>query len=364
MVPSSGGSTPTWGFPLKADTKRARRPALDLNLLARAPARDRYNYRMRDAELLLRGSRRPLVIGMGGGGDVVGAMATAELARLYDGAEPVLGGLTWERRPFDPVPGPRAVSEISGAEHLAAGVVLAGPETRVRDRDVVFAEARMAEFLGQPTVLIDINDGPGAVADGLAEALDKLKCDLLVLVDVGGDVIAQGDEAGLRSPLCDAVMLAAGGRLSTSGQPVLLAIFGIGCDAELTSDEVLARLAAVAAAGGLCGARGLTGPVAERMEAAMQLVSTEASAQAVRAFRGASGLTTIRGGTRTLELTPVAALTFYLDVDITIKAGGRLAQAVADVGSLEEANEALNQLGVGTELDYERDAAGVVSPGA
>jgi hypothetical protein len=158
-------------------------------------------------------------------------------------------------------------------------------------------------------------------------------------------------------------MLAAGGRLSASGQPVLLGVFGVGCDAELSPDEVLARFALVAAAGGLCGIRGLTGPVAERMEAAMELVSTEASAQAVRAFRGASGQATIRGGTRTLELSPIAAMTFYLDVDITINAAGRLARAVADAGSLEEANDALNRLGVSTELDYEREAAGAVSAG-
>ena len=93
----------------------------------------------------------------------------------------------------------------------------------------------------------------------------------------------------------------------------------------------------------------------------MRAGQTEASAQAVRAFRGASGLTTIRGGTRTLELSPVAALTFYLDVDIAINAVGRLAQAVADAGSLEEANDALHVLGVSTELDYERDAAGARS---
>ncbi|HUA49495.1 MAG TPA: DUF1152 domain-containing protein [Solirubrobacteraceae bacterium] len=315
---------------------------------------------MRDAELLLRGSVRPLVIGMGGGGDVVGALATAELTRIYDHTEPVLGGLTWERRPFDPVPGPRTVSEIVDGEALAPGILLAGPTTRVRDRDVVFAESRMAEFLDRLTVLIDINGGPAAVADGLAQAIASLKCDLLVLVDVGGDVIANGGEPGLRSPLADAVMLAAAGRLSISGQPVLLGVFGIGCDAELTPDEVLARLAMVASSGGLCGARGLTGAVADRMEAAMELVRTEASAQAVRAFRGASGPTTIRGGTRTLELSSVAALTFYLDVDITINAVGRLARAVADADSLEEANEALNALGVATELDYEREAAGVI----
>jgi len=94
----------------------------------------------------------------------------------------------------------------------------------------------------------------------------------------------------------------------------------------------------------------------------METVATEASAQAVRAFRGASGPATIRGGTRTLELSPIAALTFYLDVDITINSAGRLARAVTDAGSLEEANDALNALGVSTELDYERDAAGAVSP--
>jgi len=318
---------------------------------------------MRDAELLLRGSRRPLVIGMGGGGDVVGALATAESTRLYDGADPTLGGLSWERRPFDPVPGPRPAAEIEDAEQLAPGVLLAGSGTRVRGREVTFAESRMAEFLDQPTVLIDINDGPAAVAEGLAQAIEALKCDLLVLVDVGGDVIAHGDEPGLRSPLADAVMLAVGGRLSTSGQPVLLGVFGIGCDAELTPEEVLARLATVASAGGLCGARGLTGGVADRMEAAMQLVATEASAQAVRAFRGASGVSAIRGGTRTLELSAAAALTFYLDVDITINAAGRLSQAVSDAASLEEANDALHELGVSTELDYEREAAGVIGPG-
>ncbi|MGH2883760.1 MAG: DUF1152 domain-containing protein, partial [Solirubrobacteraceae bacterium] len=157
---------------------------------------------MRDSELLLRRARRPLVIGMGGGGDVVGALATAELVRLYDGGDPVLGGLSWERRPFDPVPGPRTAAEITDAEELAPGVLLAGPDTRLRERDVFFAESRMAEFLGQRTLLIDINDGPGPVANGLAQAMAALKCDLLVLVDVGGDVVARGDEPGLRSPLC------------------------------------------------------------------------------------------------------------------------------------------------------------------
>jgi hypothetical protein len=312
---------------------------------------------MLDAELMLKDARRPLVIGMGGGGDVVGALATAESARIYGGAAPVLGGLAWERRPIDPVPGPRRVEEIEAAEELAPGILLAGPETRVRGRDVFFAESRMSEYLGEPTILIDISAGPAAIADGLAQAAAGLGCDLVVFVDVGGDVLAQGDEPGLRSPLCDAVMLAAAAHLGRSGHAVLAGLFGTGCDAELTPGEVLARLAEVAGKGGLCGVRGLTEPVAQRLEEAIQLVPTEASAQAVRAFRGASGPVRIRGGARTVELGPVAALTFYLDVEATIRAVGRLAQAVDGTSSLEQANVALNAIGVSTELDLERDAA-------
>ncbi len=312
---------------------------------------------MTDAEIVLRRARRPLILGMGGGGDVVGALATAEATRLYDGADPIVGGLAWERRPIDPVPGPRRASEIEGAEVLAPGILLAGPQTRVRDRGVVFAETRMAEFLGQPTLLVDIDAGPATIAGGLAQAADALGCDLLVFVDVGGDVLAQGDEPGLRSPLCDAIMLAVAARLGAAGHSVLLGIFGAGCDAELTPQEVLARLADVAAVGGLCGARGLTEPVAARLEAAIRLVPTEASAQAVRAFRGASGVATIRGGTRTLELTSLAALTFYLDVGLTVQAVGRLARAVSSATSLAHANAELGRLGVRTELDLEVEAA-------
>jgi len=310
-----------------------------------------------DAEAILRGSRAPLVLGIGGGGDVVGALATAEAMRLYDDADPVIGGLTWERRPIDPVPGPRSAGEIEGAWELAPGVLLAGPHARVAGRGVRFGEAGMARLLGRPTVLVDIGVGPATVARSLAAALRALRCDLAVFVDVGGDVLAHGDEPGLRSPLCDAVMLAAAGLMASAGQPVLLGVFGAGCDSELTAEEVLGRISSVAAAGGLCGARGLTEPVVERLERSLSLVPTEASAQAVSAFRGACGEVTIRGGERTFALTSLAVVTFFLDVPATVASVGRLARAVAAAGDVEDANEALHRLGVRTELDLERDAA-------
>jgi hypothetical protein len=310
-----------------------------------------------DADRLLGGARRPLVLGVGGGGDVVGALATAEHARLDHGASPIVGGVSWERRPIDPLPGPRTVAEIEHARPLAACVLGARAETRVRDSGVRFAESHMAELLRQETVLVDPTPGPGAIAEGVATAADALGADLLVFVDVGGDVLAHGGEPGLASPLCDAVMLAAAGRLQAEGRPVLGGVFGPGCDGELTLAELDARFAEIAAAGGLAGARGIGPGVADVLERAVQAVPTEASAQALLAFRGARGPTAIRSGRRTLQLSPVAAMTVYFDVAVAIGSASRLAAAVDGAGSLAEANEALHALGLRTELDYELGAA-------
>jgi len=310
-----------------------------------------------DAERLLGGAARPLVIGIGGGGDVVGALATAEACRIYGGARPVLGGVTWERRPIDPAPGPRRVDEVDGAREIAPGVLAAGPETQVRGSGVRFAESRMAGVLGEEVLLIDPNRGARGVASGLAEAAHALGTDLLVFVDVGGDALAHGGEPGLASPLCDAVMLAAAALLAADGQPVLGAIFGPGCDGELTLAELETRLSEVAAAGGLAGARGLTPAVAARLREAAAVVPTEASAQSLRAFDGELGTTAIRRGRRTLRLSPVAALTVYFDVAVALRSAARLAAAVTDTTSIEAANDVLHGLGVRTELDLERAAA-------
>jgi hypothetical protein len=310
-----------------------------------------------DAEATLRGARRPLVLGIGGGGDVVGALASAEFSRLYDHSEPLVGGLSWERSPIDPVPGPRTADEIAAADVLAPGVLLARGDTHVRESGVVFSEARMAAYLGEPTVLVDVSAGPPAIAAGIAQAVAILERDLVVMIDVGGDVLANGSEPGLRSPLCDALMLAAGERLDGLGVPAVGGIFGLGCDGELTVAEALDRLAVIARAGGLLGARGLTEAVAVRLEAAIEHVPTEASKLAVRAFRGQSGRVAIRGGAVNVELTPIAAQTMFVDLGATFRTAGVLAQAVAKATSLDEANELLHALGVRTELDLERARA-------
>jgi hypothetical protein len=294
-----------------------------------------------------------LVLGIGGGGDVVGALATARLCQEL-GAEVVLGGVAWERLPIDPHPGPRAAAEIIGARPLAGAVVLAGPDTRTAG-GAAFAEARMAGVLGEDTLLIDIMDGPEVVASSLRRAADILDADLVAFVDVGGDVLAAGSEPGLASPLCDAVMLAAAARLAQDGVETFGGVFGPCCDGELTIDEILTQLADVAAGGGLLGAWGMTAAVTDELEEVCRFVPTEASAQAIRCARGEMGQTTIRRGRRTVTLSPLGAMTFYFEPATAVETAARLAKAVIDAEGLEQANDILHGLRIRTELDFERD---------
>ena len=76
--------------------------------------------------------------------------------------------------------------------------------------------------------------------------------------------------------------------------------------------------------------------------------------QAVRCANGDFGKTTIRRGRREVVLSPIGALTFYFDPPGAVANVARLAQAVADASSLEEANDLLHAVSVMTELDFER----------
>src|SRR5262249_43784814 len=190
----------------------------------------------------------------------------------------VLGGVAGERSPIDPRPGPRSLEEIRGGRPCGSSAVLTDGGTTSID-GVEFSESKMAAHLGRPVLLLDITRGPSALAAGLAQAAIELGCDALVLLDVGGDVLAHRDEPGLASPLCDAVVLSAGMILARSsargsqggwGSELIAAVYGPGCDGELTPDEVLERITQLQDAGALLGAWGLTPEACRLVDAAAE----------------------------------------------------------------------------------------------
>jgi hypothetical protein len=303
-------------------------------------------------EELIRASSRALVIGVGGGGDVVGALGAARFLE-FCGLDFVLGGLSWERSVIDPIPGPRLLSDVEGVRALHRYAWMANSQSRT-NTGVFFAESKMAAIHGKEVLLVDINGGVRGVVEGLEVAIKEFKTDLLVGIDVGGDSFAQGSESGLRSPLADSIMLGAIAALEKRGWRTLWGVFGYGSDGELTVEEIELALSKLAAAGGLLGAWSLTSKVAAELEEVIKTVPTEASAIPVRCFRGAWGESKIRSGERSVRLTPLTALTFFISTMKLYETLSPLARAVGMSTSLEEANEALHAIHVKTELDLER----------
>ena len=304
-------------------------------------------------EDIIRTSKRALVIGVGGGGDVVGALAAARFLE-FCGLDFILGGLSWERLPIDPLPGPRTLAEVRHVRALHPYVWAANSQTRTTT-DVYFCESKMAALRNEEVLLVDINGGVRGVVEGLELALKEFRADLLVGLDVGGDSLAQGHEPGLHSPLADSIMLASYAELEQRGHRTIWGIFGYGSDGELTVDEIEAALSKLAAAGGWLGAWSLTPKIAAELKEVIKTVPTEASAVPVESFYGGLGQRKIRSGQRGVKMTPLTALTFFLATGTLYERLSRPAQAVRATGSLEEANTALHSIGIRTELDFERE---------
>jgi hypothetical protein len=311
------------------------------------------NSREASLEDILAASSRALVLGVGGGGDVVGALACARFLE-FCGLEFWLGGLSWERAVYDPLPGPRQLSEVENVRPIHQYAWLANAATRTLS-GVYFAESRMAAARDTEVLLVDINGGTKGVIAAVEAAMQEFKFDLLVGLDVGGDSLAQGHEAGLRSPLADSIMLAAFAEMAERGHRTLWGVFGYGSDGELNVDEIELALSKLAAAGGLLGAWSLTPKIAAELEEVIKTVPTEASAIPVSCFRGAYGEHKIRGGQRKVKLSPLTTLIFFVSATQLFHTISQPARALRGSSSLEQANDALHAIGIRTELDFERD---------
>ncbi len=302
-------------------------------------------------EEMLRTKKKALVLGVGGGGDIVGTIPTARFLELF-GISCVLGGLSWERFVYDPQPGTRSLEEVTHVQPLAPTVWLANADTTTTT-GLRFAESDVAALYNTETVLIDLSQGVPGVVAGLRSAMQALEADLLIGIDVGGDSLAAGHEPGLRSPVADAMMLAALNQLCDE-YACLWGVFGYGSDAELTPQEIDGALSTAAQYGGLLGAWGMTPTVTTKLQNVITQVRTEASAIAVDCARGASGTKTIRDGTRTVPLSPIYPITFYLSPRVLFEQVAALARAVNTAPSLSAASTIIENLGVHSEYAFEQ----------
>lgn len=174
----------------------------------------------------------------GGGGDAVGALLARRALGDTDERPPLVTTCAWERLRIDPVPGPRARSDFKGLGLVGGELceVLPSSDTTPSGRSVL---PRLAETSGARIFLHDFDGGAVGLTGQFQRLASSLDVDELVVVDVGGDIVARGPESELRSPLADSLTLAAALRV---GLPTTVVVLGPGVDAELTEETVISIL--------------------------------------------------------------------------------------------------------------------------
>lgn len=163
------------------------------------------------------------------------------------------------------------------------------------------ASSRATES-GSPTV------DQYAAAEGLTHQLEelvhRLEPESIDLLDVGGDILARGDEPTLKSPLGDALSLAACCQVNA---PVRLLVAGPGLDGELLPEDLADTLGPVVHI--------FTPRDVEAISSVMEWHPSEATGLLTAAARGVRGTCEIRDAGLPVPLTDDSPTVHEVDLD-------------------------------------------------
>jgi hypothetical protein len=287
-----------------------------------------------------------LLIAAGGGGD---AIAAAILHRALDGStRPAIATYSWDRLLIDPLPGPRDPSDFSDLELVGEHNYRVTARTRVREPAGSTLPGLAAE-LEADLYLLDPRHGAQGIARQLDELTRKLHTDTVTIVDVGGDILAHGDEPTLRSPLADSLALAAINALDREADVL---VTGAGVDGELPAALVLERCTQLAAR----TVHALTASDVEPFAPLFEWHPSEATGLLCAAAAGVRGVAEIRDRGLPVTLTDDTPIVYALDSPSTVHAN-RLARQLARTSSLAQAEDVVRAIGRESEIDYERRKA-------
>jgi hypothetical protein len=294
--------------------------------------------------------RRTLLVAAGGGGDALASLLVSGWLR-DDGEVPIVVSYSWDRRILDPTPGPRSPADFEGTCRLTPRNVEITADSRLHSGGLstlrLLAEATPAQF-----VLLDPSNGALGMRQQLIELVERFAFGSVLLVDVGGDLVATGTEEDLRSPLADALALAA---LADFPVPVRVAIAGPGLDGELGPSYVRSRCIAL---GGEPSGRLVASDVEPYFPALAQHPS-EATTLLAAAALGVTGRAEIRDNADLVSLDNRSADVYVLDASAAVTSN-QLAHKLITTHSLAEAEAATVAICGRSELDYERRKATIL----
>ncbi|MBP2330457.1 hypothetical protein JOF56_010842 [Kibdelosporangium banguiense] len=287
-----------------------------------------------------------LYVAAGGGGDAIAAAVLAN--RNAPGERAAIATYAWDRLIIDPLPGPRGAQDFNNLNEHAAHVWEITPNTTLKP-PAGSTLPRLARELDARLFLLDPYSGAIGMAEQLQSIARFLGASSLVLVDVGGDLVARGDEPELRSPLADALALAA---CALTRLPCEVLIAGPGTDGELSEEQVAGRCRALHCT----RYPDLRPDQVEHILPIFEWHPSEATGLWVSAVAGKRGTAEIRDAGLQVILNDTTGQVYATPME-------RVTQAHLFVGeltgtrSLSDVEEVVRHAQGRTEIDYERTKA-------
>lgn len=300
------------------------------------------------------GKKKALLLGVGGGGDIVQGIPVRNFLRLLGVEEIILGGISCQWWPFA-TEGPYSyilAPTIYAVHDLANSRKLNDTAAIVNARSSVYgkrpAEAKVAEALACETVVLGVDQGARGVVQGLHKLIEHYGLELVVAMDVGSDsFFSNTDEVRHpRTPMGDSLSLAGLYQLEL---PVVYGLAGYGCDGEMELEDLERNVAKVMRAGGFLGAYGLTQQDVLDMEKACAAFPDPVEKWPYEAARGNLGLKNMKlmeAWGATVRLTPLTAVTLFFDLKTLVHVVATPVQTILNTTSLREAEEIFLQQGI------------------
>lgn len=319
-------------------------------------------------------SKKTLLIGIGGGGDIIGTIPTARFLK-QQGIQVEIAGITWKRKSHDPLGRPRPREHFTKTGPGNEIIWQVKPEAKIK-QDAPHPEAKthientLAKYAPYNISTVNVTDGAQTVKQGLQDYAKQNNIDQIIGIDVGGDVFCYGNEKTLRSPMCDQIMLAALAQI----EKTILGIIGLGTDGEITLQRFGERFQSVRQ--GYIGTLGLTDEditylsnilnnqdvktecsrlllatakkysLEERQKIEQQLTNFPIAA----ITEARADYTPLREGTRTGELSRITPHTMFFKPKIVYETSD-FSTYINDAGNVDNIRKEMNKRGLITELD-------------
>jgi len=257
----------------------------------------------------------------------------------------------WDRLLIDPLPGPRSPEDFDNLSLVGAHNFEVLAETTPRP-PAGSTLPRLARVLQARLLLLDPYGGATGMAEQLAELVKLSGAERIGVVDVGGDVLGQPDDRGLRSPLADALALAA---VASVGVPADLYVAGLGLDGEVPEEVVRSRLVEL---GARCEFSLGSDVLSDEWLDLLTWHPSEATALWVAAGLGLRGIVEIRDAGTPVTLTDDARDVWMVNVSEAIEANPIARDILdAETASLTEVESVVVRSTGRSELEYEREKA-------